>query len=153
MRVYTVGHSNHSIDGLVALLRGCGVARVVDVRSVPYSKYWTQFRKQHLRAGLGERRVDYRWMGDRLGGKIDCAYAERATQPDFIAAIDELLELAREQPTALLCAEKDPRDCHRRKLLTPALAGRGVTVVHILADGSMHPDDELDPDDPQLALF
>lgn len=151
MLLYTIGHSNHSIDGLVALLRQHAVTCVVDVRSVPYSKYWTQFQKKHLRAGLTERGVVYRWMGDRLGGKLDCDYDERATQADFGEAVAELIALADEQPTAILCAEKDPRDCHRRKLLTPALAARGVDVRHILADGTCVADDDLDG--PQLALF
>jgi len=151
MTIYTIGHSNHTIAGLAALLRKHDIACVVDVRSVPYSRYWTQFQKKHLRAGLAEQRIAYCWMGDRLGGKIDCSYDERAAQPEFRAAIADLLALAAEQPTAILCAEKDPRNCHRRKLLTPALAAQNAVVHHILANGDAVADAHLDG--PQLALF
>jgi len=151
--VYTIGHSNHSLDQLVSLLREHSITRVVDVRSVPYSRYSPQFRKTPLSSALATRDFDYQFLGDRLGGKIDCDYATRAGQDDFIAGIDELIGLARTDPTTILCAEKDPRSCHRRMLVTPALLERGVLVAHILADGSAVHDQDLDPETPQLSLF
>lgn len=70
----------------------------------------------------------------RADGRID--YAARAVQPDFAAGISELLKLAAGRPTAIMCAERDPLQCHRTHLVTPALLAQGVTVRHILADGT-----------------
>ena len=151
--VYTIGHSNHTLDEFVALLRDHSVTRVVDVRSVPYSRYSPQFQKQPLSAALDARDFDYQFLGESLGGKIDCDYASRARQDDFIAGIDQLIKLAKAEPTTILCAEKDPRSCHRRLLVTPALIERGVLVAHILADGSVVHDQDLDPVVAQLSLF
>ncbi len=151
--VYTIGHSNHSLDAWLDLLREHGITRVVDVRSVPYSKYSPQFQKTPLRAALLARDFDYRWMGDVLGGKIDCDYETRATERDFHDGIDKLIALASTDPTTIMCAEKDPRNCHRRLLLTPSLLAKGALVGHILADGSVVHDQDLDPEQPQLSLF
>lgn len=133
------------------MLRGCGVSQLVDVRSVPYSRYSPQFRKQALAANLPRHQIAYHFLGDALGGKLQVDYQTRAGEADFQAGIDALVELGAAAPTAIMCAEADPSACHRRLLVTPALIERGARVVHILRDGMTKPESAMA--DPQLGLF
>ena len=97
--------------------------------------------------------ITYYWMGDQLGGKPDGAvadYDKLRISPAFQQAISELLTLADEKPTAIMCAEGNHRRCHRYKLITPALLDRDVHVVHIQPDSTVV-DEEKEP--RQLALF
>ena len=148
--IFTIGHSRHAEDRFVALLRGAGVTRVVDVRSHPASKWAPHFGKAALARWLAAAGIDYAFLGRALGGRPDGAdfyrpdgtvdHPRRAAAPDFQAGLDRLIELAGARPTAILCAEEDPARCHRRRLIAPALAARGVTVRHLRGDGRLEPD-------------
>jgi uncharacterized protein (DUF488 family) len=150
MEVYTIGHSTRGLEEFTALLRAAGVTRVVDVRAFPMSRRHPQFNKDALSITLPAAGVDYRHM-PALGGrrhrqkgtpsrngfwKVEAFrnYADYAETPAFASAIAELEALAREQPTAFMCAEAVWWQCHRR-LITDYLLARGWTVVHILAEG------------------
>lgn len=144
--VLTVGHSNHAIDFFVALLRGAGVATVADVRSLPASRFNPRFGGRRLAATLAERGIGYDWLGRELGGRpedpalvVDGVpdYGAMARRPAFAAGLDRVEALIATGPTALLCAERDPLDCHRALLVAPELARRGYAVRHILADGRL----------------
>ena len=151
--VYTIGHSNHELDRFLALLRQYDIRVVVDVRSSPYSRYVPQANRETLIPALGGAGIDYRWMGDRLGGKPDgvvADYDELRTDPAFEQAITELLDRASQQHTAIMCSEGDHRQCHRHKLITPALLDRDSHVLHIQPDGSLV-DEDKEP--RQLSLF
>ena len=146
-RLLSVGHSNHALDRFVALLRGAGVACVADVRSSPVSRFVPWFNRTALTASLRDAGIGYRFLGDRLGGKpkapptghTGTMYdAIAATQP-FRTGLAELLELAAEVPTATMCAERSPLDCHRMMLVARHAAPTGVAMAHILADGAVEP--------------
>jgi uncharacterized protein (DUF488 family) len=151
--IYTVGHSRHEADAFVALLCQHGIELVVDVRSSPYSRYVPQANRETLAHTLQAAGIAYRWIGDRLGGKPDGAVADydelRASSP-FQQGIVDLLALAAEQRTAIMCAEGDYHLCHRYKLITPALVDRDVHVLHIQPDGSLVAEDQQPR---QLSLF
>ena len=161
--ILTIGHSNHSWPAFLELLRRFQVATLVDVRSHPHSKRFPHFCKRDLVSALEGTEISYHFFGRGLGGRptgdayyrpdglLDCA--GRAEAPDFLAAIERLLALARCATTALMCGEADPGDCHRRHLLAPALRERGVTVMHIRTDGSLENDTDLGNDPQQLSLF
>lgn len=152
-KLYTVGHSNHPQDAFPALLREHGIELVIDVRSSPYSRYVPQANRETLAQTLGQANIAYRWMGDRLGGKPEgqvADYDELRASPSFREGITQLLVLAQEQRTVIMCAEGDHRQCHRHKLITPALLAQGVAVLHIQPDGSVV-DEEEEPQ--QLRLF
>ncbi len=138
--VFTVGHSNRSLEDLIALLREAGVQMVVDVRRFPGSRRWPWFRKEDLKAGLEAEGIRYVWLGGTLGGYTRPPYPEYMTTPAFRQGLEALEQLAREAPVAILCAEKDWRRCHRR-FIAQALAARGWQVVHLLAPGvqEVHP--------------
>lgn len=145
--VYSVGHSNQSADQLIALLQRHGITLLADIRSKPASRFSPQFNRMNLERSLQAAGIGYRWLGERLGGK------PRAPEPVFAAGIDDLLDLAGQQRVAMMCAERDPRQCHRTHLVTPALLRRGAQVAHILGDGALLPHDALQQPSPQQSLF
>ena len=154
--VHTIGHSNHTQDAFVALLRGRAIETVVDVRSAPTSRFAPQFNRRQLAAELARQGIAYAFAGDRLGGRpTDPAcyktgtvpdgaadylnvvdYPAVARQPWFRDGIDRLVELATRQPVAVMCSEEDPARCHRHHLIAQTLLGRGVVVRHIRRDGA-----------------
>lgn len=148
--IYTIGHSNHPIEVLLKLLHIHGIGQVVDVRSQPYSRWASQFNREALQRAVEEAGLRYRFMGGRLGGRPQdpALYAADSTsehpRPDygrmaeshaFVQGLEELMAIAAEQPTAVLCSEGDHRQCHRDKLLAPALLRAGWCVQHITPEG------------------
>lgn len=117
-------------------MKGAGIDVLADVRSVPYSRRWPQFRKDALEAGLRDAGIAYVWLGVALGGRQenpDCETVRRTGR--FQAALDRMLEDAAKMSVVMMCAEADPTACHRTRLIAPALSERGVTLKHILKDG------------------
>src|SRR6185369_9496574 len=131
--VFTIGHSNHPIEQFLALLQGAGVRALVDVRSFPVSRYAPQFNKQALAKSLEKKGIAYLYCGRELGGRSH----ERPSQPtDFQEGLARVMAESAHPRIALMCAERDPLDCHRRPLAR-ALAERGAAVSHILASGEI----------------
>ena len=142
--VLTIGHSRHPLEAFVALLRRYEVARVIDVRSTPYSRFNPQFNRESLARNLTACGIEYSFLGVELGGRSDdpscyengrIRYDRVAATPSFRQGLDRVVQDAGGRPAALMCAEKEPLDCHRTLLIAQALAARGVRVGHILADG------------------
>ncbi len=141
--IYTIGHSNRSADEFLAVLRYYTVQRLVDVRVRPRS-HFPYFRQEALALWLQEAGIEYVWLGDRLGGFRAGGYTTWMTTAEFAEGLVRLEALARERPTAFMCAERDPSHCHRRYIAL-ALKERGWTVRHlldvgqdeVLAEGSM----------------
>ena len=158
--IKTIGHSNQPIERFMGLLKAGGVEVLVDVRSTPYSRRFPQFGRERLTASLTGAGILYRYEGTALGGKPEggASYDDLAAQPAFISALDRLVHGAADATLCLMCAEKDPLDCHRTVLVSRRLAERGMTIEHLLADGSTQPhraiEEKLlaksDPDGPDL---
>lgn len=129
--IHSIGHSSHTEAAFVALLRRHGIGLLADVRSVPASRYVPRFAGRNLRQWLPENGIAYRWLGDRLGGKPP-APPER-----YQDGIAELLTLAATHAVAIMCAERDPAQCHRAHLVAPGLEQAGARVLHILPDGAL----------------
>ncbi|MEW6283274.1 MAG: DUF488 domain-containing protein [Candidatus Eremiobacterota bacterium] len=150
--VYTIGHSNHSLEGFVGLLQQHGVQAVADVRSQPYSRFHPQFNQQEIKAGLSGHGIAYSFLGRELGARSpdpSCYdeqgrvhYDRLAGTEDFQRGIRRVLRGRERFSIALMCAEREPLDCHRTLLVSQALAGLGVEVRHIHGDGSLetHPE-------------
>jgi uncharacterized protein (DUF488 family) len=151
--VLTVGHSTHSIEWFLQLMRDAHVEVVVDVRSQPYSRYSPQFNLRDLEAALKRTGLRYVSMGDELGGRPvgDQFYDEDgyvrydrlAQSPAFLAGIERLNEGARRYRVAIMCSEEDPMDCHRRLLVGRVLDGLGVESVHLRGDGTLEDDSSV----------
>ncbi|MDX1390334.1 MAG: DUF488 domain-containing protein, partial [Acidobacteriota bacterium] len=132
--VRTIGHSTRKLEDLIEMLEAHGVKLVVDVRTVPRSRRNPQFNKDSLPEHLRRSGIDYRHE-PRLGGlrkpdkdSINSAwqnasfrgYADYMQTDEFATALADLIELARRQPLAVMCAESVPWRCHR-SLIADAL--------------------------------
>lgn len=143
--IYTAGHSTHMIEKFLDLLERNDVTAIADVRSRPFSRHNPQFNKDTLSAELKKRGIVYVFVGKELGARSDdpscyeggkVRYGRLAKTSVFKAGIERVLSGAQKYRIALMCAEKEPLDCHRTLLVSRALEQRGVSIVHILADGS-----------------
>ncbi len=128
--LYTIGTSTRTIEEFVEILRHHGIVHVVDVRRFPTSRL-EHFRKENLRAHLREAGLHYTYLGDLLGGYRRGGYEAYTRTEPFQRGLRRLLEIARIEPTVLICAERLPWRCHRRWIAQEA-ARAGLQVVHII---------------------
>jgi uncharacterized protein (DUF488 family) len=146
LTIFSIGHSNHSIEQFVALLRQHGITALADVRSAPYSRFQSQFNKDALERSLKAEGIKYVFLGKELGARSDdrscyqngrVRYSLLAKTELFRKGLDRLLTGAQDFRISIMCAEKEPLECHRTLLVSRALVESGVPVQHILADGSI----------------
>jgi uncharacterized protein (DUF488 family) len=149
--IYTVGHSTHSSDQFMRLLQLHGITGVADVRSTPFSRRNPQFNRDALRATLNSAGIEYLFLGKELGARSedDSCYVDAKVQYSLLAktrlfesGIERVVDAARVRRIALMCAEKDPLECHRTILVARRLVHAGFKVMHILADGAIETHDE-----------
>ena len=142
--IYTIGHSNHPAEHFIALLRQHEIDVVADVRSTPFSRFNPQFNREKLTASLREAGMRYLFLGEELGARSKdpgcyegnrVSYTKLARSDLFRQGLDRVLTEAREHRVALMCAEREPLDCHRTILVSRELERAGVAVTHILKDG------------------
>lgn len=142
----TIGHSTHPWERFVALLLRHNVTVLADVRSVPYSRMCPQFNRDALKDNLAARGIKYVFLGRELGARPQdrSCYCNGRVQYTLLArtalfrrGIERLGRGASEYRIALMCAEKEPLDCHRTLLVARVLADEGIAVRHILADGRL----------------
>jgi uncharacterized protein (DUF488 family) len=149
--IKTIGHSNHPIQRFVDLLTAGGVKLLVDVRSLPWSRRFPQFGKERLTQSLADAGIAY-VHESALGGKPEgrgkpeggASYDALAARPEFNAALARLIDRAQDTTVCLMCAEKEPLDCHRTVLVSRRLAERGVAIEHLLADGATRPHSDVE---------
>jgi uncharacterized protein (DUF488 family) len=145
--IWTIGHSNMSIERFLELLRAHEIQLLVDVRTAPYSRHWPQFSRDALARSVQAEGVTYLFLGRELGGKPDDPglrgphglpdYDAIAATPLYQEGIARLAHLARERRTAFMCSEGDPAQCHRERLVARTLRAQGWQVRHILTDGTI----------------
>jgi uncharacterized protein (DUF488 family) len=146
--LYSIGHSNIAAARFVAMLRDAGVSAVADVRSTPFSRRFPWFSAKNLAAMLAQQGISYLAYGEALGGRPrDAAlyrdgiadYEAMARRPEFQAGLGRLCADAARLRVCLMCAEREPLDCHRCLLVARSLAARGLAIGHILHDGTIEP--------------
>ena len=146
--VLTIGHSNYALDALIALLYRHRVTALADVRSAPYSRFSPQFNRESLARSLKSCGIEYVYLGDGLGGRSEdpACYEDgrvrydRVTEKEsFQHALERVVRGTANHRIVLLCAEREPLECHRTLLVAPALDERGIEVAHIHADGGLEP--------------
>lgn len=151
--VLTVGHGTLTAERFAALVMGAQARRVVDVRSFPGSRRNPQFGREEMQRWLPPAGVVYSWIRE-LGGRRrpvsnskhialrDPAfrgYADHMATPAFFGGLDELLTMAAEQSTAVMCSESLWWRCHRRLLADHLVLIRDVRVVHLMHDERLTP--------------
>jgi len=144
--VYTIGHSNSKLEDVVKLLMENGITILLDVRSQPYSKYAQEFNRRNLEKGNGRFGFEYRFAGDYLGGRPNdktcydngkVNYDRLAEKDFFKRGINRLIKISKENRTAIMCSEENPKVCHRHNLIAQTLLKKGVEVLHIRHSGKV----------------
>lgn len=142
--VFTIGHSDHSYDDFLGLLRKHQITAIADVRSSPYSRRSPHFNREALRDELSADGVSYVFLGGELGGRPKdnslfrrgaANYEAMAEQPAFKIGIERVVKGIEKYNIALMCSEKHPLECHRCLLVGRALKDSGIEVIHIFSDG------------------
>jgi uncharacterized protein (DUF488 family) len=144
----TIGHSNLPAEGFITLVQDAGVSAIADVRSVPFSRRYPWFSGPALAARLQGAGIAFLPFGDVLGGRprdpaLYCEgiadYEKMAATPQFGVGLDRIAEATGRFRVCLMCAEREPLECHRCLLVARALAERGLSLGHILVDGTIEP--------------
>ncbi|MBU4267008.1 MAG: DUF488 domain-containing protein [Candidatus Altiarchaeales archaeon] len=156
--IYTIGHSNVDIQEFLGLLRDNGIEVLVDVRSVPFSKYATQFNRENIEKELKKSGIEYVFIGDVLGGKPDdtscyingnVIYEKVMGKQWYQEGISKLIGIANRRKTAIMCSEENPNKCHRNLLISQSLLRGWLTVLHIRGNGDI---EEAKRDSIQVTL-
>ena len=143
MKIFTIGYEGTTVPDFVSALKGAAVERVIDVRALPLSRR-PGFSNTPLRGALEEAGIEYvhlKALGTPSEGRtaaragrhsdMERIYAGQLELPEAMAQSAQMLELAREKPSALLCMEREPAHCHRTLLLNAVAAN--AEVVHLFA--------------------
>lgn len=161
--IFTIGHSNHSLEDFIALLEKNQIEVLVDTRSYPRSKFAPYFNMDCLKEAVVSERIRYLFLGKELGGRpkenefydatgrVD--YARVATSPAFRDGISRIEKGIDQYRLALLCSEENPVHCHRRLLIGRVLANRGITINHIRGNGTVQVEEAREVEDDQPSLF
>lgn len=147
--VFTIGHSTRTISEFIEIIKAYGIKKVVDIRTIPKSRYNPQFNEDTLRESLKETKIAYLHMKG-IGGLRHAlkdspnmgwrnasfrGFADYMQTGEFEQSIEKLIEAAEKVATVIMCAEAVPWRCHR-SLVGDALLIRGVQVRHIMSAGS-----------------
>jgi len=153
-RILTLGHSNHSLERFLGLLKRCEVQVLVDVRSHPYSRFAPHFDTRGLKDAVTGAAVKYLFLGKELGGRPEgpgfydaegyVLYWRVAESPLFLEGIQRLENGIQKFRVAMMCSEEDPTGCHRRLLVGRVLKGRGVQLDHVRGDGRLQAEADLE---------
>ena len=144
--LYTIGHSNYTIKHFIDLLKQHNINTIVDVRSVPYSRYCPQFDKKILAAALETANIQYMFLGKELGARPDnpacykngCVdFKSIASSEEFKDGLQHLLTSIEKHNIALMCTEKEPLECHRTILICRNLKEHDISIKHILESGKI----------------
>ena len=141
-QIFTIGHSTDTLDYFLAHLVSNQIDTIVDVRSVPYSRFVTQFNKEQLALFLKEKNIDYVPMGEYLGaryededllfedGKVN--FSKVITTKRFQESIERVeTGIKKGHKIALMCSEKNPIECHRFSLISRYLHKKGHIINHV----------------------
>lgn len=151
--LYTIGHSNHEITAFIKLLQEYGITALGDVRSHAFSRYVPQYSRDALKSALVEAGIYYVFLGKELGARSEnpacyrqgkVQYDRLAREPIFAEGIKRVVQGMERNRIALMCAEKDPLDCHRALLVARNIFMSGIPVGHIHSDGSLEKHENME---------
>ncbi|WP_428075296.1 DUF488 family protein [Candidatus Avelusimicrobium luingense] len=154
-RIYTIGYAGFDIDTFLTTLRRYSISVLIDVRSVPKaSEYYEAYSKENLRPFLEQNGIIYRNYAHEFGARqnnreyFTNGYLDfkKFTQTETFKSGVEKIEkgLSLNYNFVLMCAEKDPINCHRNIMVAKAMRDMGFEISHILSDGSLQTQEEMD---------
>lgn len=146
LTLFTIGHSTHSVEYFIGLLKKHDITAVCDVRSQPYSQFNPQFNRESLKEELRKNDIGYVFLGKELGarsenqncyidGKVQYNYL--VDEPSFKQGIKRICRGMKQYSIALMCAEKDPITCHRMILVCREMRSIVGQINHILENGEI----------------
>lgn len=144
--LFTIGHSTHSVEYFISLLKKHDVRAIYDVRSMPYSRHNPQFNREPLTEQLCTAGISYFFLGKELGARSDnpacyiggkVQYNYLVDEPSFQQGLRRVRKGIEDCRSALMCAEREPLSCHRTILIGRELREPDLNIEHILADGSV----------------
>ncbi len=140
--LFTIGHSNRSLDEFLSLLRQYSVTALCDVRSAPYSRRYPQFNREPLKEAVRSAGIEYLFLGDELGARardrscyVDgkAMHSRIASTAAFKGGLERIrLGMEKGYLLALMCAERDPMTCHRSILICRNLRDQDLAIRHII---------------------
>lgn len=125
-KIFTIGHSTKTIGQFIDKIKLFGITVLVDVRSIPHSRWTPQFNRNILSNSLKNAGIKYLYRGNNLGGIKENTLIDET--------LNELVELSKSEKIVLMCAEKDYRKCHRYLKIAPALTRLSADVENIIWD-------------------
>ncbi len=146
--LYTVGHGSRTLEELLDLLDETGISILVDIRAYPQSKCHPHFSQEFFRLAIEQVGKTYYWAGPQFGGNRRAAidsqhvalqdemlrgFADYMESDTFKVAATQLINMARQERVAIMCAEFLPNGCHR-SLVSDYLVLKGVNVIHLISD-------------------
>jgi len=170
--IYSIGYSGFQIDDFINLLKSKNISLVVDVRSTPYSQYFSDYNKDSLELRLKKERIYYRNYAEEFGARqedrkyyLNTGYLDFdlfSKSSNFLSGVDKLEKnMAKDYTCVLMCAEKDPITCHRTILVSRAFFNAGYKVLHLLPNNITMTQGDIEnrlvekyfPNKDQLTLF
>jgi uncharacterized protein (DUF488 family) len=142
--IFTIGYSSFSVDVFIKTLKKYKINAVVDVRSQPYSQFKPEFNRESLKKELLKNNIAYVFLGEECGARVtdpNCYidgkvnYDLVAQNQKFKAGLERIKNGMVKYNIVLMCAEKDPINCHRMILVCRNLQSSGVQIKHILSNG------------------
>ena len=154
-KCFTIGYGDYPIELFLYSLQKTGIDTIVDVRSSPYSKYNFYFNRDNLEKCLIKNQIDYRYMGDKIGGRYSdpnllfpdgtVNYQKVQSTEKFQEGISQVLSIiSNGKKIALMCAEKEPEKCHRFALISRVLQSKGVKVIHVRPEIKLQTNEDLE---------
>ena len=146
-KLFTIGHSNRTLAEFFALLHNHGIGQLIDVRSTPQSQRYPAYNRNSLNLACEAEKIAYGWLGHELGGRRNekpdsrhsalthssfRGYADHMDNRLFVEGISKLTTLARSQPVAIMCAERNPCQCHR-SMIADYLSLHSWQITHLLS--------------------
>jgi uncharacterized protein (DUF488 family) len=145
-RIYSIGYSAYSIDSFINILQKYQINVIADVRSQPYSQFKPEFNRENLKQTLKKVGIKYVFLGDNVGARIavpECYkngqadYQLIAENPLFKEGLDRIRKGTKKFLITLMCAEKDPINCHRAILICRYLRNDDIEIIHIKDDDTI----------------
>lgn len=151
--LYTIGYGNTLIETFISLLEVNNIEFICDVRSYPYGGYIPDYSRDKLEETLKKINIQYLFLGKELGGRFDdpSCYINNQVDYDLVAktalfkeGIQRIISGTKKFTIALMCAEKDPINCHRSLLITRHITSRHNKIMHIHHDGKLETHNEFE---------
>lgn len=147
--IYSIGHGRKTIEEFTEELKSFEIRYLLDIRSMPYSKWSPQFNRHELELNLKNHGIDYAFFGDFLGGlpnkekypecydregKVN--YNKIKTMEFFKEGLERLVKASEKQINiAIMCSETKPEECHRSKLIGQEMLNKQISINHIVSKG------------------